>query len=434
MVVLHGAGDDTARTYYGTDTRAAAVLAGAALAAWGTRRAAYSRVTSVLGAIAAIGLGVAWFTVDGASAGLYEGGFALCAIAGAAVIAAASGGGLLARLLSVRPLGHLGRISYGVYLWHWPTFVVLDSRTTIDGWPLLVAKLAVTLAISELSFHLLELPIRRGALSGWRIRVAAPAAGALAVLAVVAGTGAPVPASAAAPAPPPLPPTTATTVVGTTRVLVVGDSGAAYLGDGLARVGASRDVEVRNAGTISCGLVTDGGRLRLDGGGYVPDPDWCAAWPDRWRMEAAAFEPDIALLVIAWPGLGDRRVDGAWRHPCDPRFDARYASVVREAIDVLGSTGARVVVADSPYLTLPVVQADHAARVDCLNAVYREVAASAGATVLPIGEWLCDSATDCAIERRGTILRSDGIHFRDGGADIAARWAIGELLSPRRGG
>jgi len=212
------------------------------------------------------------------------------------------------------------------------------------------------------------------------------------------------------------------------RLLVVGDSGAAFLGEGLARIGAQRGLEVRNAGTISCGILTDGGRIRLDGGGSTPDPSWCSGWPARWTDEVRAFSPDVVLLVIAWPGLGDRKIAGAWRHPCDPEFDARYAQVVHQAIEVLQPSVRHVIVADSPYLTLPVVQRDHAQRVDCLNQVYRREAKAAGADVLPLGEWLCTDSRHCTQKEDGVTLRPDGIHFRDAGADIAARWVIPELL------
>jgi len=47
MIVIHGAGDDTARAYYGTDTRAAAVLIGAALASWRGRRHAVLQLAAV---------------------------------------------------------------------------------------------------------------------------------------------------------------------------------------------------------------------------------------------------------------------------------------------------------------------------------------------------------------------------------------------------
>lgn len=426
MIVLHGAGDDTARVYFGTDTRAAAVLAGAALAAW---PAARFRHAPTVGAFAGVGLGIAWATVPGTAEGLYEGGLLLCSIAGALVVAGALQPGALARALSVRPLRHLGAISYGVYLWHWPVFVVLDARIDLRGWPLLVLKLVVTLAIAEASYGLLELPIRRGSVRGWRIRVLAPAAAGLALVAVISGTAAPAPASVDGP--PAAPPTPVAALEpsapSATRLLVVGDSGAKFLGDGLALVGPSLDVEVRNAGTVACGLLSAGGGLRLDAGGFVSDPDWCREWPTRWAAELDAFVPDVALLVIGWPGLGDRRINGEWRHPCDAEFDAHYRTVVRRALAVLGSTGAEVVIADSPYLALPVVQADHARRVDCLNEVYRDQAAAAGARVLPLNAWLCDDASRCLLESGGVTLRRDGIHFRDEGAVLAARWVLPEI-------
>jgi peptidoglycan/LPS O-acetylase OafA/YrhL len=409
MIVLHGAGDDTARTYFGTDTRAAAVLVGAALACWRGRRPAALQ-------LAVIPLAVAWFTVGGTDSGLYEGGFIVCSVLAAAVIAGATRPGPLSRALSIAPLRHLGIVSYGVYLWHWPVFIVLDAETDLSGWPLLVAKVVVTFALAELSYRLLELPIRRGSLVGWRVRVSAPAAAGAVVAAVVFGTAVPASTSTEVPAPPP-PPTTAADAPpadpAVTRLLVVGDSGAWYLGQGLER--EAGDALVRNAGAISCGLLSAGGRMRLDGGGYVEDADWCKDWPDRWRMEVAALDPDVVLLVIAWPGLGDREVDGAWRHPCDPVFDAHYTELVREAVDLLGDTGARVVVADSPYVELPVQQADNRERIDCLNAIYRRAGAHA---VLPLHDW---AAGD------GAGLRFDGVHFRDDAADIAADWILPQL-------
>ena len=423
MIVLHGAGDDTARVYFGTDTRAAAVLAGAALATWGGTRL---RHAPAIGAVAAVGLAIAWCTVEGTTGALYEGGFLLCSIAGALVLAGSLQRGPLAAALSAAPLRHLGVISYGVYLWHWPVFVVLDARADVHGWPLLVLKLAVTLAVSEASYRILELPIRRGSIRGWRIRTLAPAAAAAALVAVVAGTAAPAPAAIEEP-PAPTPVAESARAADATRLLVVGDSGAKYLGEGLALVGPARDVTVRNAGAISCGLLTVGGGIRVEEGTVVPDPDWCGRWPERWRAEVDAFDPDVALLVIGWPGLGDRLLDGEWRHPCDADFDAHYASEVRRAIDLLGATGARVVVADSAYLALPVRQPDHASRVDCLNAVYRREAARAGAELLPVHDWLCPTGDDCRPEIDGVTLRSDGVHFRDGGAVIAARWALAEI-------
>ena len=60
---------------------------------------------------------------------LYRGGFLLLALAVAVVIAAAvqPKAGPLGRVLSLPPLRALGLISYGVYLWHWPVYLMLTA-------------------------------------------------------------------------------------------------------------------------------------------------------------------------------------------------------------------------------------------------------------------------------------------------------------------
>jgi hypothetical protein len=92
-------------------------------------------------------------------------------------------------VLALRPLRYLGRISYGMYLWYWPVLLVMTgARTHLHGYPLTVARLAVVTALASLSFHLVETPVRRGALAGWRGLVAAPAAALASAGAVLAAT------------------------------------------------------------------------------------------------------------------------------------------------------------------------------------------------------------------------------------------------------
>src|SRR4051812_6861433 len=99
----------------------------------------------------------------------------------------------LGRVLSVRPLCALGLISYGLYLWHWPIFLLLDeARTGISGWPLFVLRVAVSLAIAWVSYRFLEQPIRRSSWGGLRVTTFAGFAAAVAALALVASAvGAP---------------------------------------------------------------------------------------------------------------------------------------------------------------------------------------------------------------------------------------------------
>ncbi len=163
------------RVYLGTDTRAASMLIGAALASWlawrGPVRTAVGRmVVELLGIAGLLVLAVAWVRVDGQTIGLYRGGLFLCGLSVVAVIAAVAHprSGPLAAVLSIRPLRWLGMISYGLYLWHWPTFIVLDEqRVGLSRWPLFAVRLVVSLALALVSFHALEKPIRERRMPRW---------------------------------------------------------------------------------------------------------------------------------------------------------------------------------------------------------------------------------------------------------------------------
>ena len=74
---------------------------------------------------------------------------------------------LLASLLPdvarfVRPLDYLGVVSYGIYLWHLPVILTLTAHS-VAGSPmtLLLWTLAVVIALSALSWHLVERPLIR---------------------------------------------------------------------------------------------------------------------------------------------------------------------------------------------------------------------------------------------------------------------------------
>ena len=63
---------------------------------------------------------------------------------------------LLRNLLTLSFLVWVGRISYGVYLWHFPVFTVLE-RLGVHDWRLLVlAGTGLTLAVSAASYYLIE--------------------------------------------------------------------------------------------------------------------------------------------------------------------------------------------------------------------------------------------------------------------------------------
>jgi peptidoglycan/LPS O-acetylase OafA/YrhL len=66
----------------------------------------------------------------------------------------------LTRLFSLKPVVWLGLLSYSLYLWHWPVFVLFRWTTGLQTLPLQLTALAIAVALSILSYRLLEQPLR----------------------------------------------------------------------------------------------------------------------------------------------------------------------------------------------------------------------------------------------------------------------------------
>jgi len=172
MAALFDPVADPSRIYFGTDTRAAGLLIGAALAlvrvpAELQRRA--GRVPIDLLGLFALGLLVVLnLRLDEFTPLLYQGGFALVAIATATLIAVAvhPRARLVPAALSWMPLQWIGTRSYSIYLWHWPVFMLTRPQldVMIGGASLLALRLVLTGVLAELSYRFVETPIRRGAL------------------------------------------------------------------------------------------------------------------------------------------------------------------------------------------------------------------------------------------------------------------------------
>lgn len=95
---------------------------------------------------------------------LYRGGLVAAAAAAALMITAVvmAPRGVVSRLLSWRPVAALGRISYGIYLWHWPVLVLVTSATVpLHGAELIALQLALTLVAALASWLLVEQPSRQ---------------------------------------------------------------------------------------------------------------------------------------------------------------------------------------------------------------------------------------------------------------------------------
>ena len=66
----------------------------------------------------------------------------------------------LHRLLGCRPLVAIGKISYSLYLWHWPVFVLFRWTTGLDTAPLRLLAVALAFGLAVLSYRFVENPFR----------------------------------------------------------------------------------------------------------------------------------------------------------------------------------------------------------------------------------------------------------------------------------
>ncbi len=73
--------------------------------------------------------------------------------------------GLMAALSS-RPLVAIGRLSYSLYLWHWPVFVVFRWTVGLEALPLQLLALAMAIVLAVISYRCIETPIRKSAMLG----------------------------------------------------------------------------------------------------------------------------------------------------------------------------------------------------------------------------------------------------------------------------
>ena len=168
MALLYDPASDNSRAYFGTDTRAAGLLVGALLAfvmvanqgrdfgPWGRRGGA------LLGVVTLSLLVAASFWLDDSRAFLYQGGFLTVGLISALLILAASQRNVFAKMLSLRPLRWVGERSYGIYLWHWPSFMITWPAEASYGQ--LALQIEATIFIAAASYAFLEQPVREGLL------------------------------------------------------------------------------------------------------------------------------------------------------------------------------------------------------------------------------------------------------------------------------
>jgi peptidoglycan/LPS O-acetylase OafA/YrhL len=457
---------DPSRAYYGTDGRAHLLLIGAGLALilarWTPQRAARSSVNA-LGLAGAVACLAFWAFVPDTAPWMYRGGYAVFGVCVAAVITSAVQPGRFAlrSFLSLPPLVWIGRISYGLYLWHWPVIVVASpARTGLDGAQLTVVRVGLTFALATASFYLVEQPIRRGVLRGrWALAVSPSAFVATGVVVLVATAGAAplpkylqggpdqltsraeqLPSPQAQPAPPPqalAAPAGAPAAPPPRRIMLVGDSLAESLLDALKAAATEQGAELYPASVPGCGIL-GGQPIDLSGAPFKWSATCEREIPNYQTARLAQIHPDVVIWLSGWD-RDDRLVDGQRVSITTMSGRAMFAQLIDESATRLTSTGARLVMMTvappAPSDLAPDPPQDPS--FDHMNRLLRDYARSHAdkTSVVDLAGMMCPTGKQpCPEEVSGVRPRHrDGNHFEPDGAGWVARQLMPQVMAATPG-
>jgi peptidoglycan/LPS O-acetylase OafA/YrhL len=167
-----GSGDPS-RLYFGTDTHGFPLLIGAALGLlWQPSRSRISANPAtqegivILGLAALGGLIVLFWALGEDTGWLYPYGFLLAAgLSAVLIFASTHRSGSFGAALDNRAMRWIGERSYGIYLWHWPVFMLTRPHSDLELGPeaTFTLRIGLTLAIAALSYRYVEMPVREGA-------------------------------------------------------------------------------------------------------------------------------------------------------------------------------------------------------------------------------------------------------------------------------
>ncbi|MEZ5381006.1 MAG: acyltransferase family protein [Microthrixaceae bacterium] len=411
------------RVYLGTDTRMAevlfGVLAGVLHERFGDRvtRPAFSLAPAALGVFL-----VAVVMLSAQSPIISHGGLIVGGAVWAVLIVGVAGQGPDVRIglaggLSASPLPFLGRISYALYLVHWPILQVFSQARLGTGRAATVAvQLAVSVGLASAITFGIERPIRQ-----WR-----PTVRARVPLAWLAGTAV-VAALVMIPLPSPEAEAgelgeTITTVPGGAPVLApssvdfgtviagYGDSvgfTTAFVSSSWLTNNTSAELFIGNA-ALGCGTVI-GVALQVAPGQPRMEPPTTCMDADDMARKVADEQTDVVIYQSEGIDLYDHEVDGAWTSLLDTEFEARYRQTLADKLDALASDGATVLVGNVPP-TAPLdsngvrVGENYERRVQVLDRIIAELADEREGVVV------LDYAGAVALAEQQLLLRPDGVH------------------------
>ena len=428
--------------YYGTHTRAAELLIGAALACLGgpriealaTRPRTRWSTVYVLPLLAVLAL-ARWSNVR--SDWVYSGALTGFAAVSALCLIGAIRSGPVQKVLAWSPLVVTGRTSYGMYLFHWPVFVWLDNdRIDLDGVALFGVQFVVTAVVTALSYWLVEQPIRR------RTALKSPKVSLLVLAASIVGTivlASSVLASPTAPvshAPqvlstvPSTPSMVAASNMATTTladqspklidrtgplsILVIGDSTAVNIAEAMADA-ADGNLGVISGGVLGCPLSR--AAVVRDREGSQQDVTYCPDNIEVVSRHRATIDAVVIIAGVANQWAYQRVGSDAWIEPGSNGYHDDLDRLLDHIQEIVAPRGLPILVFETPPVRdNPKVFGDDIESLVRWSEVILEWDSDwHSVKTVPYADALSDPNSD-----EGRIERPDGVHLSDEfGAELA---------------
>ncbi|MCB1026307.1 MAG: acyltransferase family protein, partial [Microthrixaceae bacterium] len=414
---------DAERVYLGTDTRMAEILFGVLFGAlhhrFGDRLGRWAVSLSLPALLVFL---VAVVTVPADSPLISNGGLVVGGAVWAVLIVGVAHAGPKARIglagtLAAEPLPYLGRISYALYLVHWPVLQVLsEGRLGTGRLATVVIQLGVSLAIASAITFWIERPIRT-----WRPQAAGavPLAWLLGTVVVALAVLIPFPPVEGAEAD-----DLGAPIITVPGGATVQDPGDVDFGDTVAGFGdsvgfttmfstdewlqANTQTQLLGLAALGCGTVTGVDLQVAPGQQRLRFPPECLD-AEGMAEQIEADDPDVVIYMSEGIDLYDHEIDGEWTSLQDTGFQEQYTETLAEKLDALGSGGATVLVGNVPP-TAPIdangvqLGQGYDERVRVLDDIIAKLADERVGTVV------LDYAGAVQLAEQQLALRPDGVH------------------------
>jgi hypothetical protein len=213
---------------------------------------------------------------------------------------------------------------------------------------------------------------------------------------------------------------------GQLRVAFTGDSLALFEAQYTAQTDPPYAID--NGAAPGCG-ITNGADLRpwSDPTSIYTDPAACALWALQLQWVTSRYHPDVSVLQVGYWEAQDRLYDGSYQTLANQDYASYIESNLEQAVDILHSDGAAVIISNSPLFN----DGTPADLVDAFNAIVATVADQDSSFVTVLNTYnLLDPNGTYTTDVNGVVARTpDGVHITQAGVQDVLDGTLDQMIN-----